>query len=58
MQAGTNDQLNGAFLKFNRDFNEIFGKPCNVPRREQEGTQYFRSMLDLAAQETDRRRRG
>jgi hypothetical protein len=58
MQSVNNEQLNGTILKFNQDFNEIFGKPCTVPRREQEGSQYFQSMLDLAHLETDRRRRG
>jgi hypothetical protein len=58
MQAGTNDQLNGTFLRFNQDFSEIFGKPCTVPRREQEGSRYFRSMLELAQQESDQHKRG
>jgi hypothetical protein len=58
MQAGTNTQLNGTILRFNQDFNEIFGKPCTIPRREQEGSPYFRSLLDLAQQETDQHKRG
>jgi hypothetical protein len=58
MQAGTNDQLHGAFRKFNLDFDEIFGKPGEAPRRDPSGPHSLVSMLDLARQEADRRRRG
>jgi hypothetical protein len=59
MQAGTNDQMDGAFRKFNQDFNEIFGRNTgDAPSRDPNGPYSLKSMLRLARQEADRRSRG
>jgi IS1 family transposase len=58
MHAGTNDQLNGAFLRFNNDFNLVFGKSAATPRLERDNSQYLQTLLDLARQETNRQRGG
>jgi len=57
MRSGASDREQVAFLKFNSDFDAIFGKPGDAPQREPAGPLVFHTMQDLARLDPNRRSR-